>query len=174
MRVLTSHRDSVTQRPIPTDSYMTYCGLLLYTLSDQDDSHKTVLFSLRCLGTFAQVFRHGDPVKAIVDGRHLVDQHLLHHIGAERLVLRFKQTLSCSDPLQTDSLYFCLLAVWIVACSPSMRPLLITHGLFEGVNRSISHQDSTVQPNPAKRLKAWTVAHDILGCASTSSQQCAV
>ncbi|VDC06550.1 unnamed protein product [Peniophora sp. CBMAI 1063] len=147
-------------------SYMHYTGLLLYTLSDQDDSPATVMFSLRCFSMPVMVSRMFKKYEdAVAEGDELAHQHILSHVGIEKLILRFKKTFNQPQPLHIDALHVCLLVLWGLACSPSIQLLILKHHLFEGVCRAVSLHDK-IHPDAEARLRNWAIALDILGLLS--------
>ncbi|KZV72943.1 hypothetical protein PENSPDRAFT_649363 [Peniophora sp. CONT] len=145
----------------PKKSFMPALGLLLYVLLDEDTSPQTLVFSLRCLSLCAKIDRPYGIHDAGDTGRAILPTNVTTLIGARKIVLRFKKTLSDPHALDYHSTYTCLLAVWAVAASPDIRPYVDMHGLFEGVNRAMSHLDST-HPDTEDRLRIWDLAQDII------------
>ena len=95
---------------------MEYVGFLLYTLSEYDDEPETVIYGLLCMGFYAELARKTDSNVGIEDAKRIANAHCLEHIGVEKLLLRFKRSLSDPDSLNFPALRVCLQCLWILSC----------------------------------------------------------
>ena len=149
---------------------MVYSGLLLYTLLDQNENAETIVFPLRCLSIYAMQYRFTEDQDTVADAvkQHVASEHVLDHIGREKIVLRIKKTLSSPKALDYKALQICLLNLWALACSPAMQPLLLQHGIFENVNQAVKLQFG-ITAGAEERLGIWALSLDILRCTTLLS-----
>lgn len=148
-------------QPPPEESLMPYSGLLLYTLADHGETPEIVSYSLHCLGVHAEGYtRHQDTNVDHVNPEAL--HSLEEDFWLDRLVLRFRRTLSSTPSLDNSTLNTCLLSLWVLASSPLIQCLLLKHRVFEAVNHSIRLQHENL--DVGQRLRVWAIGLDILRC----------